>query len=624
MSLLVGKGLTLEIAGSPLLSAVNFKIEAGEKVGLVGANGVGKTTLLRAIIGEFPYQGDLQCSFTLGYLPQTMVDLKEEGTVWDSLLAERNDILEMRKQLQYLEKKMSQEADEKILHQYGRLTEKYERSGGYALEAKIRRLIFGLGLEPYQNTETRVLSGGQKTRVSLGKLLLREPELLILDEPTNHLDLEALEWLENYLSEYPGAILLVSHDRYFLDQIATKIFSLREGTLKTYTGNYSDFELQLALEEKTKSREAEKINKKIANLEEYIRRHRAGIKAKQARGRETQLKKITPVTGPKTEKSIKMNLQTSTRAGDRVLEIEDLSIAYEGRTIFKNVNLELQRGDKIALLGKNGIGKTSLLKAIIGEVPYKGSIKPGANVKIGYFSQEHENIGQKENVKDVMDELRYSTDLHDPEIRSVLARFGFRGEEVFKPHKNLSGGEKSRLALCKLFLAEGNLLLLDEPTNHLDMRTRDVLEEALLDFNGTMIVISHDRYFVNRLVDKIALLTAEGLRIIAGDYTTYREAVKEEEEKNSLPKKETDQTAKKYLLESKEIRRQERKIKQLEESIESLEKELEELETKMHDLAGDYELALKLHHEHQELQREYNDLLQQWLELEAGVKNTPL
>jgi ATP-binding cassette subfamily F protein 3 len=615
MSILLCKNLEVEVAGSTLLNDVNLRLEKGEKAGLIGPNGAGKTTLIKVITGELsPAGGFVACQAEIGYLPQTTQDYDHRGTVFECLLKERNDILEMRQRLRTLEQKMSQTADNKVLDQYGILTEQYENSGGYALEAKIRRILTGLGLAGEQEEEAGNLSGGQKTRLALGKLLLREPELLILDEPTNHLDLEALEWLENYLSAYPGAVMVVSHDRYFLDQVVRKIMLVENSTVKCYSGNYSEFELQRAIEEKTLAREAEKINKKISALEEYIRRYKAGIKARQARGRETQLKKLTPLAEPRTRKSLNMYSQAESRSGDRVLDIKELSVAYGEKKVLENISLELRRGDRIALLGKNGVGKTTLLKSIMGEVPSQGEIKIGAKVKIAYYSQEHEGLGDRNDVQDIMDELRYSSNMDDAQIRNFLARFGFRGDDVFKPLQALSGGEKSRLALCKLFLARGNLLLLDEPTNHLDMETREVLEEALLNYDGTMVVVSHDRYFLNRIINKVAILTARGIRIMQGDYSTYRQIIEDEEVKNTA-RADEDKAAQKYQLESKQNRRKERKIKQLEARIEEKESELKELEIKLNSLAGDYELALQWHEDIEKKGNELNELMEEWLAL---------
>lgn len=612
MSILLCKDLEIEVAGSTLLRNISFKIEQGEKVGLVGANGAGKTTLLRVIVGEISSEkGDIITPVSVGYLPQKAINDADQGTVFEAMLAQRQDILDMRTQLRFLEIQMSQEADEKILERYSSLTAKYESAGGYALEAQVRKILSGLGLDKSQTKECAFLSGGQKTRLALGKLLLSEPELLILDEPTNHLDIEALEWLENYLSGYRGAILIVSHDRYFLDRVIEQTLFIKDGVLKQYPGNYSQFELQRAVEDITLAREAERVNKKIADLEAYIRRHGAGIKAKQARGRESQLKKIQPVTSPQTEKSLKLNFGTIQRAGDKVIDIEDLAIAYQHKVIFKGAELALRRGDRVALLGKNGVGKTSLLKAILGRIPYEGMIRLGANVKIGYFSQEHEDIGVGE---DVINELRYSSHLDDPEIRSLLARFGFRGEDVFKPLDILSGGEKSRLALCKLFLTKGNLLLLDEPTNHLDMETREVLEEALLDYDGTILMVSHDRYFLNRIVNKIALLTPDVLEVFEGDYTIYREIIDNEAQKRNQSDIEEITRAKSYQEESRNARRIEKKRIDLEDKIASKEEELRKTQQNMEDAASDYEKTLALHLECERIQQELDNLLEEWLE----------
>lgn len=615
MSILFCRNLDIEVAGSKLLENVTFRLEQGEKVGLIGANGAGKTTLLRVIMGDHPYEnGMIDRPETIGYLSQTPMNFQTQGNVFDSMLFERTDILEMRSNLRFLEIKMSQDAEEKTLEQYSNLTEKYERSGGYALEAQVRKILSGLGLESEQSKDISLLSGGQKTRLALGKLLLREPELLILDEPTNHLDIEALEWLENYLGEYAGSVLVVSHDRYFLDRVVSQILFIQSGNLKQYPGNFSEFELQRTVEEKTLARESDRVNKKIASLEEYIRRHGAGIKAKQARGRETQLKKITPVIAPQTTKSLKLNFGSVKRAGNMVMDISDLSIEYGLKPIFENVSMELCRGDRMALLGRNGVGKTSLLRAIIGKVSYKGNIRMGANVSIGYYSQEHENIGFRDNI---IDEIRYASNFDDLQIRNLLARFGFYGDEVFKQLDVLSGGEKSRLALCKLFLSQGNLLLLDEPTNHLDMETRELLEDSLEDYDGTILTVSHDRYFLNRIVNKIAILTPQGLQIIEGDYTTYRELMNNENSKIKSDKKLNmiENTAKNYHEESRNNRRKEKKAKQLEEEIVEIESMIKEVETKLEseENSSDYEQILSLHEEFERLKMKLDNLMEEWM-----------
>jgi len=611
MSILYCRNCGVDVSGEALFRQVTFAIEKGEKVGLVGPNGAGKTTLLKACLGEHPLEsGEVILTCTWGYLPQKPL-IEESGTVWESMLAERSDLLEMRRQLRELEEKMAHTPEEKVFDQYSALTERYESMGGYALEAQVRKILSGLGLTQEMQSPVGKLSGGQKTRLALSKLLLRAPELLILDEPTNHLDMDALEWLEGFLRGYEGAILVVSHDRYFLDHVVEKILHLEQGALKSYKGNYSEYELQRAIEETTLAREAERINKKIARLEEYIRRYKAGVKAKQARGRETQLNKIKPVEVRKSPKDLHISLATGRRSGDRTLILEDVSLSFPGRTLFTHVSLELRRGDRVAILGPNGIGKTSLLKAIKGILPYKGEIRIGANVKLGYYSQEHEELHGNGTI---MDEIRQDSTLLDPEIRNLLARFGFVGEEVFKPVGVLSGGEKSRLALAKLFLSQGNLLLLDEPTNHLDTRMRDVLEEALQDYDGTLLVVSHDRYFLDRVVNKIAVLTPKGLKIYEGDYSTYKALLQEQE--SSPMRKEHDKAERESSKqEEREIKRRQKRAQELENQIAQLEEEISSLEAQMEEVTSDYEKALELHRLLEEKKTLLDSTMLEWLEI---------
>lgn len=612
MSMLVCKNADIEVAGEILLQDISFRLEKGDKAGMIGPNGAGKTTLLRAVLGEHPYdRGEITCTFSVGYLPQQVQADEAEGTVFEAMLEQRTDLLELREKLRSLELAMAGEAEEKTIEQYGSLTERYEHSGGYVLEANIRRILSGLGLEEEQSKPVHLLSGGQKTRLALGKLLLQEPQLLVLDEPTNHLDLEALEWLENYLAGYKGALLVVSHDRYFLDRIAGKIFLVKNKCLKSYRGNYTEYELQRVLEEKTQAREAERINKKIDGLEEYIRRYRAGIKARQARGRQKQLEGLNRIETARKDRSLKLKFGKQVRSGNLVLQVNDLSIKYGIKPVFEGVSLKVRRGDRIALLGKNGVGKTSLLKALTGAVSYEGVIKTGTNVTIGFFSQEHEDFGTENTV---LEEIRYSSTLNDPQARSVLARFGFRGEDVFKPLAVLSGGEKSRLALCKLFLTGGNFLLLDEPTNHLDMETRAILEDALTEYEGTVLAVSHDRYFLDKIVNSIAVLTSQGLQMFPGDYTDYREYMEKESEKEKTDVSST-QPAKVYREESRSSRRRERRLQLLEEKIKETEVLLKDIEQELHSSSGDYQEALRLHQEYERVNQELDELMAEWLSM---------
>ncbi|MDA8228337.1 MAG: ABC-F family ATP-binding cassette domain-containing protein [Desulfitobacterium hafniense] len=612
MSMLYCRDCGVDVSGEPLFRQVSFGIEAGEKVGLVGPNGVGKTSLLRALIGEIRLEsGSVVQNGNYGYLPQTLF-LEDRGVVIESMLSERSDILEMRAQLGVLEEKMACDPSDKIFEQYSKLTEAYESSGGYALETQIRRILAGLGLDKEAGNNIANLSGGQKTRLALAKLLLRSPDLLILDEPTNHLDIEATEWLEGFLKDYPGAVLVVSHDRYFLDQFVSKIVSLSNGGAKVYSGNFSEYELQKAIDEVTIAREAERLNRRIARLQDYIRKNKAGVNAKQARGRQTQLDRLTPIESRKTDKNLKISLGSVTRSGDRVLTIDLLAVAFGSKVLFKDLNLELRRGDRVALLGRNGVGKTTLFRAILDLVPYQGFIKTGANVKIGYYSQQHEEL---DLTGSIMDEIRSVSSLKELEIRSLLARFGFRGEEVFKPASVLSGGEKSRLALAKLFLAGGNLLLLDEPTNHLDAETREVLEEALQDFDGTILVISHDRYFLDKVVNRICELEKTGLVTFEGDYSSFKgyrqQLASQERESQPLEPMKVKNNP------SRDNQRREKKLRQLEEQITDLERSLRSIEEDLASSESDYERALELHGMYEQVKAELDEVMDQWLELSS-------
>ncbi|WP_425802506.1 ABC-F family ATP-binding cassette domain-containing protein [Desulfitobacterium sp. Sab5] len=623
MSILYCRNCGVDISGEPLFRQVTFGIEPGEKIGLVGPNGAGKTTLLRACLGELRLEsGQVQITCSYGYLPQNPL-LKGNGTVWESMLEERSEIIQMREQMRTLEQRMAETTEDKVFEQYSLLTEAYERAGGYALEAQIRRILAGLGLENETKTDVGRLSGGQKTRLALSKLLLSAPELLVLDEPTNHLDMDALEWLENFLRGYAGAVFVVSHDRYFLDRIAQKILHLENGTLKEYTGNYSEYELQRALEEKTLEREAEKLNKKISRLEEYIRRNKAGVNAKQARGREIQLNKLKPIQTSKSGREVHFDFQAGTRSGDKVLMLEDVGVRFGDRTLFTEVEMELRRGDRVALLGKNGIGKTTLLKAISEKIPFEGEIRLGAKVQIGYYSQEHEELNL---CGTTIDEIRNASSLKDPEIRNLLARFGFIGEEVFKPVSVLSGGEKSRLALAKLFLAQGNLLLLDEPTNHLDTKMRDVLEEALADYEGTLLIVSHDRYFLDRVVNKIAHLKPTGLQLYEGNYSEYKAQVQEEAEaaaanlSNSVSSVSLNSSAdpasnREKGIRDRETQKRNKRILNLEKQIAELEENLKGIEEALAQTAANYEKAMEFQQEYDKVKEQLDTIMMEWLEL---------
>ncbi|MDR1604530.1 MAG: ATP-binding cassette domain-containing protein, partial [Gracilibacteraceae bacterium] len=410
MSILTVEALSADAAGESLWRDLSFRLEAGEKAGLVGPNGSGKTTLLKILLGELaPTGGKVQLTVRPGYLPQEPAPGEEAATVWESLLSERSDILALRTALRAAEEALASAEREEpaLLTCYDALTARYEAKSGYALEADARRILAGLGLAGAQEEKCGALSGGQRTRLALARLLLRAPELLVLDEPTNHLDMEALEWLENFLTAYRGAVLVVSHDRYFLDRVARRVFWLEHGALRLYGGNYSAALLQRALEKKTEAREAEQTARKIAGLEEYIRRHGAGIKARQARGRAGQLARLTPPPAPALEKKTeareaeqtarkkkpRFQLTGGGRTGEIVLTVSGLTVSYGPRPVLRDIDFTLRRGEKAALLGANGVGKTTFLRALLGATPYSGRIEFGANVRPAYYSQEYEEGG---------------------------------------------------------------------------------------------------------------------------------------------------------------------------------------------------------------------------------------
>ncbi|MDR1321252.1 MAG: ATP-binding cassette domain-containing protein [Gracilibacteraceae bacterium] len=615
MSILAASGLDVDVAGGSLWRGVSFRVEAGEKVGLVGPNGAGKTTLLKVLLGEIrPERGEVFLAEKPGYLPQTAEAAAGLSTVWEDLLAERRDVIDLRTALRAAEEKMAAAGEDvSLLARYAALTQQYEALGGYALEADARRILAGLGLAAAQAEKSASLSGGQKTRLALARLLLAAPELLLLDEPTNHLDVEALEWLENFLTSYRGAVLVVSHDRYFLDRVARRILWLDRGALRVYGGNYSAAELQRSLELKTQAKNAEQTARKIAALEEYIRRYGAGIKARQARGREKQLARLTPVAAPEKEKALRLDLASGGRTGLAVLTVSDLTVAYGARVILRDISFTLRRGEKTALLGANGVGKTTLLRAVLGKIPSGGRVALGAGVRAAYYAQEYEDLGADGAV---LDALRAVSRAEDGELRSRLARFGFRGPDVLKPVRGLSGGEKSRLALCRLFLAAGNLLLLDEPTNHIDAPTREALEEALIAYEGTALLVSHDRYFLDRVANRVALLTPESFRLWEGDYSAYRRLRQEETAaaaETPPPTAGREEWERQRLRRRRSVRDENRRAG-LEREVAEREAALAAAEQAAADAGGDYEQAAAWHEKAEALRAEIDGLLTRWVE----------
>lgn len=503
---------------------VSFMVEKGEHIGLVGVNGSGKTTLLHCLLEpSYIDSGSIRFEpgISVGYVQQGFTDIK--GTIWEFMLQSCPEILRLREELQHLEAEVSTAADdvlETIMEEYTRVTKRYEYLDGYHYENRIKRVLIGLGYtEEWWAQDAATLSGGQKTRLMLAAALVRNPDFLILDEPTNHLDIVMTQWLEAYLREFKGGLLVVSHDRAFLDNVAVRILEMEAGKLQSFKGNYSRYLEQKAIQTATLEAAYAAQQDYIARTEAYIRRFKAGIKSKMARGRQSQLNRLERMDAPVKNEEFELRLPPATECADRVLIMEDLSIGYGEKVLARGINITLRRGEKAALLGANGTGKTTLLKTILGEIqPLKGKAKIGNRVQIGYFSQSYERLDPKQTL---LENFVMEYGFTEERTRSMLGGMLFHGDDVFKEIGTLSGGQKARLVLLKLVLDGANCLVLDEPTNHLDIMAREAVEAALTAFDGTVLVVSHDRYFINEVADRIWEIEDGQLKDYKGNYDFY-------------------------------------------------------------------------------------------------------
>ena len=516
-------GLAKSFGIENIFHDVSFEVRRGERAGLVGANGAGKTTLMRCLLGQEEAdagQVQLDDGAAIGYVEQQAAF--GEGTLHDEFRRAFQDVIDLGEKKRALEKEIAVSSTEEKLESYGRVVDEFERLGGYAFESRIRRVAFGLGFtdEDFRK-DVRHFSGGQRTRICLAKALLREPDFLFLDEPTNHLDIKMIEWLESFLREYPGGVLIISHDRFFLDRTATRILDLMGGTVTAYEGNYTYFQKVRAERQKALLSAYEKQQEHIRRTEEYIRRYRAGIKAKQARGRESQLRRLERIVLPPEKASFSyFAFHPPAECAERVAELEDVSASFGRHEVFSHLSFLVRRGDGVAVVGPNGAGKTTLLRVLLGELPTAtGSVKIGSRVKIGYFSQQHEGLNPGNNL---VEELNFTFGIPEDEARKYLGAFLFHGDEVFRRIGNLSGGEQARLAFLKLMLTGANFLVLDEPTNHLDIPAREAVEEALMAFPGTFVVVSHDRYFLDKVANTTVELADGRLTEYEGNYSYYR------------------------------------------------------------------------------------------------------
>lgn len=519
---------------------VTFEIRRGERIGLIGANGAGKSTLLKCLMGEEDYDNGVFAASegeSIGYLQQD-ITVEDDITLRQTITDAWQDILHLEQQIKESEQDMQNHPDdEDAMNRYARLQERFEWLGGYEYESSSRKIIHGLGFtEEDMDRPVQQFSGGQKTRINLAKALVRRPDYLFLDEPTNHLDMDMLEWLEGYLLSYGGGILIVSHDRYFLDRVATGILELENGTVTKYKGNYSRYAEQRQQRRSALEGAYKKQQEHIRETEEYIRKYKAGIKSKQARGRQSQLNRLERIELTPEASTLHFNFAPAEECGQKVLVLDDISGGFSDRKLFDHLSLLVRRGESVSLIGPNGTGKTTLIRMIMGEKePADGYITLGSRVHIGYFAQEHTELhGGWTVLEEIMNAFAYGED----DARSALGHFLFRGDDVFKTVDSLSGGEQARLALLKLFLQGPNFLILDEPTNHLDIPTREVLEQALLDFGGTYLVVSHDRYFLDKITQRTLVLEQGKLKEFVGNYSYYRTKEREAAEQAALDEAE--------------------------------------------------------------------------------------
>lgn len=587
MIVLSVQNLQKAFGGNQVLKDVSFVLQDHQRMGLVGVNGCGKSTLLKILAGlEYADGGSfsLNKGMTFGYMEQQFA-VDGNKTVYDVLKDVFIPVFAMEEKLRQMEIDMASTQSETELKRLGdsyeRLNFLFEQADGYAWQSSIAGVLAGLGFEKHQwDQPAHLLSGGELTRLCLARLLLQKPDLLLLDEPTNHLDLEALNWLETYLAEYKGAVIVVSHDRYFLDHICTHITELLLGVAETYTGNYSAYMPQRAERFETRMRAWEQQQRFIAREEAIIARYKSFNREKSikaAESREKRLEKVERLERPEDEHQVRFSFHAKRRTGDDVMAVRDYEKGFDGRTLFSNVHFDLRAGDRVALLGPNGIGKSTLLRCLVGELDAdKGYVRWGANVDVGYYDQKQSSLHPDKTVLDeVWDQFPR---MDQSEVRGALGLFLFTGEDVFMPIHTLSGGEKGRVALTKLMLQKDNLLLLDEPTNHLDMDSREVLEDALENFEGTILSVSHDRYFINRFANRVLVLSENGVKEYKGNFDDYQARLAWENARPTEDIRYADMTRTEAGKEKRKLRMAREQKKALKEKVAQAEKNISRLE----------------------------------------------
>lgn len=625
--------ISLAFGTEVILDKISFHIEEHEKTAIVGINGAGKSTLLKIIMGELtPDSGEVIISRgkTIGYLAQHQ-DIHSEATIYEEMMKVRENVVRIYDKLRQLELDMKHADEDKLPEMYAaydRLNHAFEQENGYALQSEVTGVLKGLGFtEEDFNKKVSSLSGGQKTRISLGRLLLTKPDIILLDEPTNHLDMKAIAWLETFLQNYKGAVIIVAHDRYFLDRIVTKVVEISMHKSAVFDGNYTEYAKKATFAREEALRAYYNQQREIKHQEAVIEKLKSFNREKsikRAESREKQLAKIDVLEKPQEEKSeMHMTLTPSVISGNDVLRVEGLSKAYDQKKLFQDISFEIKRGERVALIGQNGTGKTTILKILNEKVDADaGSFTLGTNVKIGYYDQEQQVLHME---KTLMEEIADDyPKLTQTRIRNILAAFLFTEDDVFKRVSDLSGGERGRLSLAKLMLSEANFLILDEPTNHLDIASKEILESALNRYEGTVLFVSHDRYFINRTATRILNLTEQKIVNYIGNYDYYLEK-KETNERAYLNNGETVEVVKEDVSEGKtdwqsqkeeqaKKRKIQNRVKKIEEEIESLEEKLSELEEQFQDPAVATNSAKlgKLHSEQVAVQEKLDGLYEEW------------
>ena len=607
-----------------IIKNASFHIEEREKAAIVGINGAGKTTLLRIIMGE--YQADsgeviIAKDRTIGYLAQHQ-KLSGDNTIYDELLSVKKDIIELEQKIRRLELEMHSKEGvelEAVMEAYSKSTHQFELQNGYAYKSEVVGVLKGLGFDESDfEKKMNTLSGGQKTRVALGRLLLSKPDIIMLDEPTNHLDMNSIAWLENYLVNYDGSVIIVAHDRYFLDKVVTKVIEVERGIVSVFSGNYSDYAAKKKQLMDAKLKEYYNQQRDIKHQEEVIAKLKSFNREKsikRAESREKLLDKIEVIDKPITEQeTMHFKLEPAKESGNDVLSVEGLSKAFGGNRLFDNVSFEIKKGEKVALIGNNGTGKTTILKIINHIIEADaGKLKLGANVEIGYYDQEHNVLHMDKTAFDEIGDAY--PDMTNTQIRNMLACFLFTGDDVFKKISDLSGGERGRVSLAKLMLSNANFLILDEPTNHLDIMSKEILESALNRYTGTVLYVSHDRYFINKTASRIMELSANTVTNYIGNYDYYLEkrdilAPKEVKQVSSEKNTAVKDDWKAQKEEQAKLRKRQNDIAKIEKSIEQLEKDNSELDEQLAlpEVYSDVKQLMKLNEKKQEIEKKLEKL----------------